>query len=89
MIVESKGIGSETEQITDLSEKSVACPAQVLEPELTWLFERRAIPEIQKGARYRTITEQPVGREFVQGTSGVEHAVYENWIAVSILEWCA
>ncbi len=82
-----KAIGSESEQITNLSKEPVSCSTQILKPELSWFLERRAISQIDQRARHRTIAEQPVCRELVRGISRIEYAIYEHRITVSILEW--
>ena len=75
----------ETEQITDLAEESIPRPLQILESKLPRLIERGSVPQIDESPGHRTITEQPVGREFVDRAAGVDHTIHENWIAVSIL----
>src|SRR5450756_249661 len=72
------------EHVADLAEESVSRSLQILEPELARLLERRAISEIHERARHRTVAEQPVRREFVRDLARIEHAIYEDRVAVPI-----
>ena len=72
------------EQVTDFAEEAVSRSLQILESELSRLFERRAVSQVHERARDRTVAEEPVGREFVRCLARVEYAIYEDRISIPI-----
>src|SRR5450759_1992293 len=72
------------EQVTDFAEEAVSRSLQILESELSRLFERPAVSQVHERARHRTVAEQPVRREFVRDLARIEHTIYEDRVAVPI-----
>src|ERR1051325_543242 len=77
---------SQAEQVAHFAKETVSRSVQILEPELTRLFHRRAISQIHESPGHRTVAEQRIDRKLVGCTANVSDATDQNGKAVAVDE---